>query len=98
MKDTKGREADGCLGELVREVHHRVEAAERARISQSEMAARLGVSARSYVDYLHGRSPAGMRIAFDLLAMLDEIELVAIVQRWREHRHGPEGERSSDDS
>ncbi|WP_234774565.1 helix-turn-helix domain-containing protein [Paraburkholderia tropica] len=72
------------LGALFREVHHRVEASESARISQAEMAARLGVSQRAYVDYIRGKGPAGARVALDLLAMLDDAEAIAILRRWRE--------------
>lgn len=75
---------DDRLGALLREAHHRIEAAESGRISQADMAARLGVSQRAYVDYLHGRGPAGVRVAFDLLAMLGDEEATAIVRRWRE--------------
>ncbi|MBN8169655.1 helix-turn-helix domain-containing protein [Burkholderia multivorans] len=72
------------LGAILREAHHRIEAAESGRISQAEMAARLGVSQRAYVDYLHGRGPAGARVALDILAMLGEDEAVALLRRWRE--------------
>lgn len=72
------------LGALLREAHHRVEAAESARISQAEMASRLGVSQRAYVDYLRGKGPSGTRVAFDILAMLNDDEAIAILRRWRE--------------
>lgn len=76
------------LGAILREAHHRIEAAESGRISQAEMAARLGVSQRAYVDYLHGRGPAGARVAFDILAMLGDDEVVALLRRWREGNIG----------
>ncbi len=72
------------LGAILREAHHRIEAAESGRISQAEMAGRLGVSQRAYVDYLHGRGPAGARVAFDILAMLGDDEAVTLLRRWRE--------------
>lgn len=72
------------LGAILREAHHRIEAAESGRISQAEMATRLGVSQRAYVDYLHGRGPVGVRIAFDILAMLGDDEAVSLLRRWRE--------------
>ena len=72
------------LGGIFREAHHRIEAAESGRISQAEMASRLGVSQRAYVDYLHGRGPAGFRVAFDILAMVGDDEAIALLRRWRE--------------
>ncbi len=84
MKSERDRDAAERLGEMFREAHHRVEAAESGRISQAEMAARLGVSARAYVDYLHGRGPAGARVALEVLSMLDDREAVGILRRWRD--------------
>lgn len=84
------------LGTILREAHHRIEAAESGRISQAEMAARLGVSQRAYVDYLHGRGPAGARVAFDILSMLEDAEVVALLQRWREGNIGNGREQNGD--
>ena len=72
------------VGAILRETHHRIEAAERSRISQAEMAARLGISARAYVDWLHGRGPSSVRALFDLLTMLGDREVVEILSHWRE--------------
>jgi hypothetical protein len=72
------------LGAALRETHHRVEAAESSRISQAEMATRLRVSQRTYVDWLNGRGPSGARAVLDLLSMLDDREAVEILRRWRE--------------
>lgn len=86
MKSERNQKSAERLGELFREAHHRVEAAESERISQSEMAARLGVSARAYVDYLRGRGPAGARVALEMLSMLDDHEVVKILRRWRDEK------------
>lgn len=85
------------LGAMFREAHHRVEAAESARISQAEMAARLGVSQRAYVDYVRGKGPAGARVALDILVMLDDDEAIAILRRWREgnKKNGQHGDGTS---
>lgn len=73
-----------ALSRLLRELHHRIEANEGARISQSAMAERLGISARTYVEYLRGtNSPVGMRAVLTLLAMLDEQELAQVIKHWR---------------
>lgn len=69
---------------LLREVHHRIEAQERVRISQAVMAQRLGISTRTYLEYLRGtNAPIGMRVMLDLLCMLDEHELSEVVRQWK---------------
>ena len=76
---------------LLRELHHRIEAKESTRISQAAMAERLGISARTYLEYLRGKnSPVGMRAVLDLLAMLEDQEIAQVIQHWRAARqvHG----------
>jgi len=96
MKIHNDKAAAERLGAVLREAHHRIEAAESGRISQADMAARLGVSQRAYVDYLHGRGPAGARVAFDILAMLGDDEVVALLRRWREGNIGNGEGRNGD--
>ena len=84
MKNERERKPSERLGAALREAHHRIEAAESSRISQAEMASRLGVSQRTYVDWLHGRGPSGARAVFNLLTMLDDREAVEILRHWRE--------------
>lgn len=75
------------VSDLLRELHHRVEAKERGRISQATMASRLGVSSRTYLEYLRGtNSPVGMRVVFDLLCMLDDEAALQLINRWRDER------------
>ena len=70
---------------ILRELHHRIEAKERARISQAVMASRLGISARTYLEYLRGtNSPVGMRVVLDLLSMLDDQSVIQVIHHWRE--------------
>jgi putative transcriptional regulator len=72
------------INNLLREIHHRIEAKERARISQADMAERLGISSRTYLEYLRGtNSPTGMRAILDLLCMLDDQQLNQIIQQWK---------------
>lgn len=74
-----------AVSDLLRELHHRVEAKERARISQAAMAGRLGISARTYLEYLRGtNSPVGMRAVLDLLCMLDDQSVIQVIHRWRD--------------
>lgn len=79
------------VNDLLRELHHRIEARERARISQALMAARLGISARTYLEYLRGtNSPVGMRVVLDLLCMLDDQSVLQVIQHWREAQQANE--------
>ena len=74
-----------AVSDLLRELHHRVEARERSRISQAAMAGRLGISARTYLEYLRGtNSPVGMRVVLDLLCMLDDQAVLQLIQHWRD--------------
>jgi DNA-binding XRE family transcriptional regulator len=82
MKNELKNKSPVC--DLLRELHHRVEAKERSRISQAVMAERLGVSSRTYLEYLRGTStPVGMRVVLDLLAMLEDGEALQLIQHWR---------------
>jgi len=72
------------VSDLLHELHHRIEAQERTRISQAVMAERLRISARTYLEYLRGtNSPVGMRVILDLLCMLDDQALTQVIQHWR---------------
>jgi transcriptional regulator with XRE-family HTH domain len=76
---------------ILRELHHRLEAKERSRISQAVMAKRLGISSRTYLEYLRGtNSPMGMRVVLNLLCMLDDQALVQIIQHWRDAQNSTE--------
>jgi putative transcriptional regulator len=76
------------VSDLLRELHHRIEANERCRISQATMAERLGISCRTYLEYLRGKnSPVGMRVVLDLLCMLDDQSMTQIIQHWRSAQH-----------
>lgn len=79
------------VSELLRELHHRIEAKERSRISQAAIANRLGISARTYLEYLRGtNSPVGMRVVLDLLSMLDNQSVVQLIQNWRDAQQSVE--------
>lgn len=70
--------------ELLRTIHLRIEARERARITQSEMAQRIGISPRTYVEYLRGtNSPVAMKALLSLLTQLDDQEIVKAVREWK---------------
>lgn len=64
-----------------------LEANSRMRITQQDMAERLGISKRTYVEYLRGTNkPLGMTVVLDLLCELKEEEQVRVLKTWRELR------------
>jgi len=76
------------LSDVLRRIHHIVEASERRRISQVEMAKRLGISPRTYLEYLRGtHAPLAMRVILDMLTMLNDDELVRTVRDWATTRN-----------
>jgi putative transcriptional regulator len=65
---------------LLHEIHHRIEAAEKKRITHEEMANRLGISKRTYVEYLRGTNrPKGLGVMFHLLQMLERDDLLRVL-------------------
>lgn len=76
------------LKKLIRGAHSLVEAKEKKRITQVEMAERVGVGYRTYTEYQRGKNaPLAMKALLNLLAMLDEEEVVKVVREWREKRN-----------
>jgi transcriptional regulator with XRE-family HTH domain len=75
------------LKEVLRRIHQVIEAGERRRVSQVEMASRLGISPRTYLEYLRGtHAPLAMRAVMDMLAMLNNDDLVTVVGEWKSTR------------
>lgn len=72
---------------LLRRIHHVIEAEERRRVSRAEMASRLEISPRTYLEYLRGtHAPLAMRAVLDMLAMLNDADLIAVVNEWKSTR------------
>ncbi|MBA4709287.1 helix-turn-helix domain-containing protein [Aquitalea aquatica] len=72
------------LKELIRGAHSLVEAREKRRITQEEMAKRIGVGYRTYMEYQRGtNAPLAMKALLNLLSMLDDQEVVRVVSEWR---------------
>jgi putative transcriptional regulator len=71
------------FNDLLKEVHHRIEAKERTRITQVAMAKRLGISARTYTEYLRGtNSPLSMKAMIVFLSQLNDEEILKVVREW----------------
>jgi DNA-binding XRE family transcriptional regulator len=76
------------LKELISGAHHLIEAREKKRITQTDMAQRIGVGYRTYLEYQRGtNAPLAMKALLNLLNMLDDNEIVKVVREW-EHTRG----------
>lgn len=72
------------LNALIRGSHHRLEAKEKRRITQREIAQRIGVSHRTYIAYQQGKNaPLAMKALLNLLALLDDSEILTVVRDWK---------------
>lgn len=73
------------LKEFIRGAHALIEAREKKRITQEEMAGRVGVGYRTYMEYQRGtNAPLAMKAMLNLLALLDDQEIVRVVREWKE--------------
>lgn len=71
------------LKELVRGAHSLVEAKKKKRITQADMAERIGVGHRTYLEYQRGtNAPLAMKALLNLLNFLDDDEIVKVVREW----------------
>ncbi len=73
------------LKELIRGAHHLIEAKKKKRITQEQMALRIGVGHRTYLEYQRGtNAPLAMKALLNLLNMLDDGEIVKMVREWEQ--------------
>jgi len=73
------------LKELIRGAHALVEAREKKRITQEDMAGRVGVGYRTYLEYQRGtNAPLAMKALLNLLVLLDDQEIVRVVREWND--------------
>lgn len=71
------------LKDLMRSAHSLVEAREKKRITQEEMANRIGVGYRTYLEYQRGtNAPLAMKALLNLLSILDDQEIIRLVREW----------------
>lgn len=73
------------LKELILGAHYLIASKEKKRITQEEMARRIGVGHRTYLEYQRGtNAPLAMKALLNLLNMLDDAEIVKVVREWRD--------------
>jgi len=72
------------LKNIINRTHSLVEAKEMKKISQSNMAQRIGVSQRTYTEYTRGTNePLAMKALLSMLNLLNDDEIVKIVRMWK---------------
>ncbi|MBA4026996.1 MAG: transcriptional regulator [Cyanobacteria bacterium DS3.002] len=75
------------LKELIRGARALVEAKEKRSITQTEMAGRIGIGYRTYLEYERGtNAPLAMKALLNLLTLLDDQEVVRVVREWTQHK------------
>ena len=72
------------LVEILNKLHRTIEAKENRDITRSDMAKRLGISSRTYTEYLRGvNQPLAMKALLTMLNQLEDDDIVKIVRLWK---------------
>jgi len=71
------------LAHVLYKIHKLIEAKELQSITQKEMARRLSVSERTYIEWLRETNePIAMKAILDMLSQLNDDDIVRIVRTW----------------
>ena len=71
------------LSQILKKTHTLIESKEIQNISQQYMANRLGVSLRTYTEWLRDvNQPLAMKAILDMLSQLNDDDIVRIVRTW----------------
>ena len=72
------------ISEFLTQAHLRMQARKGQKITQAEMARGLGISSRTYIEYLRGtNAPIGMHALLNVVSMLEERDLEELLQKWK---------------
>ncbi|GHP30077.1 hypothetical protein VN0212_02180 [Helicobacter pylori] len=75
------------LSQILKKIHALIESKEMQNISQQEMANRLGVSLRTYTEWLRDvNQPLAMRAILDMFSQLNDDDIVKIIRAWQTSR------------
>ena len=76
------------LSQILKKTHTLIESKEIQNISQQEMANRLGVSLRTYTEWLRDvNQPLAMKAMLDMLSQLNDDDIVKIIRTWEFDRN-----------
>lgn len=71
------------LAHVLYKIHKLIEAKELKSITQKEMARRLSVSERTYIEWLRETNePIAMKAMLDILALLKDDDIIQVVRSW----------------
>ncbi len=69
---------------FLRKVHYLIDAKEARSVPYHEMSERIGVSHRTYSEYMRGKNaPLAMSALLNLLSQLDGDTLVKLLEEWQ---------------
>ena len=72
------------LNILINKIHNLIEAKEIKTISQPNMAKKIGVSSRTYIEYSRWTNhPLGMKALLYMLNELDDEDIIKVVRLWK---------------
>ena len=75
------------LAQIIHKIHKLIEAKEIKNITKKEMASRLGISERTYIEWLRETNePIAMRAVLDMLSQLKDDDILQVVKEWGENK------------
>ncbi|ERJ21887.1 helix-turn-helix domain-containing protein [Campylobacter concisus] len=75
------------LAQIIHKIHKLIEAKELKNITKREMASRLGISERTYVEWLRETNePIAAKAVLDMLSQLKDDDIIQVVGEWKQER------------
>ncbi|BDL87060.1 helix-turn-helix transcriptional regulator [Campylobacter jejuni] len=72
------------LSQIIHKIHKLIEAKELKNITKREMANRLGISERTYIEWLRETNePIAMKAVLDMLSQLKDDDVIQVVREWK---------------
>ncbi len=73
------------LSQIIHKIHKLIEAKELKNITKREMANRLGISERTYIEWLRETNePIAMKAVLDMLSQLKDDDIIQVVREWKQ--------------
>ncbi|MCV3478099.1 XRE family transcriptional regulator [Campylobacter lari] len=73
------------LSQIIHKIHKLIEAKELKNITKKEMANRLGISERTYIEWLRETNePIAMKAMLNMLSQLKDDDIIRVVREWKQ--------------
>lgn len=73
------------LSQIIHKIHKLIEVKELKNITKREMANRLGISERTYIEWLRETNePIAMKAVLNMLSQLKDDDIIQIVREWKQ--------------